>query len=270
VVITRVEFSFFAILLSGYGLWLVGMFATAMIRSRARHRRRIAAATVEPAIHEALIQYLAGNSDLTPFREAAQNHRESLEKEILSFETTAAGAALEILCDLALQVGLVRDWCEETSSRDLRRRRAAFAHLAFANIFEPCRRRIGNIPERALEDGDRHVRLSAGRALARSGEPPDTMRAFEWTLSQGLLERMVVAPELRPHAIELSEQAIPDALRAADPARIRAALEILIAWERAIPSVSLWAAVRTLFGGPDTWIADTARRVLVLVSGGAA
>jgi hypothetical protein len=268
-VTTRIEFWIFAILLSGYGLGLLGMFAAAMMRARKRSATNRQASQSEPLIREELIHYLAGNNDLSPFRRAMQGKRASLETVMLSLERTAGGSALERLCDLALQLGLVRDWCEETRSRDTAKRRAAFANIAFANIFEPCRRRIGDIPAAALEDRDPQVRLSAGRAMARSGEE-DAPRAFEWILTQALLARILTAPDLRAHAQSLSETAIPAALRSPEPARVRAALEVLIAWDRAIPSPQLWEAVRGLCLAESAAIAEPARQAMVRVRGGVA
>ena len=172
---TRIELSIVAVLLSCYGLWLLAMFTAAMVRTRRRVAESAALAAAATDIHLSLIHYLAGNNDLSPFRLAMESSRGTLERQMLGFQYTAGGSALERLCDLALQLGLVRDWCEETRSRDQRKRRAAFENIAFANIYEPCRRRIGDIPVLALEDRDPQVRLSAGIAVARSGEPDDTL-----------------------------------------------------------------------------------------------
>lgn len=267
---TRIELSILAVLLSCYSLWLLAMFGAAMVRTRRRAAQRTSMAAAQSEIHTALIHYLAGNNDLSPFRRAVETSRGPIECELLGLQHTAGGSALERLCDLALQLGLVRDWCEETRSRDQRKRRIAFASIAFVNVYEPCRRRIADIPATALDDRDAQVRLSAGIALARSGEPDDCRRAFEWMLTHGLLARMAAAPFLRQHAAALGETVVADALRSQDPARVRAALEILIAWERAIPSPPLWESVRTLCLAADPATAELARDATIRVRGGVA
>jgi hypothetical protein len=54
-------------------------------------------------------------------------------------------------------------------------------------------------------------------------------------LQPNLLTRIVLTEDLRRHALALAAGPVRQALREGDTARMRATLEILVAWERAIP-----------------------------------
>lgn len=60
-------------------------------------------------------------------------------------------------------------------------------------------------------------------------------QVFEFAVSQNLLVRILLTDDLRRYALPLCEHAIPEALRSADPPRVLATLEMLVAWERAMP-----------------------------------
>jgi HEAT repeat protein len=114
-------------------------------------------------------------------------------------------------------------------------RRAAFANLAFACVYEPCRRVAGDQVLEALNDDDEEVRLSACRGVLLAGGEERVEQLFALALQPKLLTRIVLTEDLRRHALALAAGPVRQALRHGDNARVRATLEIVVAWERAIP-----------------------------------
>ena len=100
--------------------------------------------------------------------------------------------------------------------------------------YEPCRRVAGDLLLHALEDDDPEVRLPAARALVQSGGIDEIGQVFELAVSQNHLIRILLTEDLRRHAAALCETVVPPILASENPARILAALEILVAWERAL------------------------------------
>jgi len=222
-------------LAGAYGVWLLGSFGAAMARARAWRKVVTASAVIQPKIREALVDFLSGNNDLGIFRDAVKTNRNDVCDVLLGFSRTVAGGARDRLCELALDLGLVHEWLEDTRSRDAVRRRTAFERLAFVSIFEPCRRVIGDRMLEALGNADPEIRLSAVSAVTRSGELEQVEQVFEMAVSRGLLARVLFAEHLRPHVYLLASTAVAKALESEDPARMAAVLETVLACERAIP-----------------------------------
>ena len=107
--------------------------------------RRAAAAAIRPKLHASLVEFLAGGTDDSLFRSHIRTHPADIADVILLFQTTVGGSARDRVCDLALKLGLVHRWYEESRARDLVRRRTAFASLAFACVYEPCQRVAGDL-----------------------------------------------------------------------------------------------------------------------------
>jgi hypothetical protein len=232
---TRVAFSVGALLMGSYVLLLTSLFAAAWWRGLAWRRRKKAADAARPAMSEALVLYLAGSNETAELRRMARTHRQDLTEAVIAFQNTVGGATRDRLCNLALDLALVHDWCEETRSYDPIRRRTAYARLAFACGYEPCYRVAGELLSLGLQDSDREVRLAACRALLQAGEMPNVEKVFEFAVTHSLLVRILLAEDLRRHAIPLCQRAIPKALQSPDPRRTLATLEMLVAWERAMP-----------------------------------
>src|ERR1035438_7876809 len=106
-------------------LLLLLLLGVAMIRGGMLRARRAAAAETRPALHHALVEFLAGGKDDSIFRDYSRANRADIAQSILLFQGTVAGSARDRLCGLALDLGLVQEWCEEGRSRDVIRRRAA-------------------------------------------------------------------------------------------------------------------------------------------------
>ena len=229
-----------ALALAGaYILFLFALLLAALLRARSLRARRVAAGQIRPTLHSALLAFLAGGNDDSLFRRHIPSHPADIAESILLFQSTVGGSARDRLCGLALDLGLVHQWCEEGRSRDVIRRRAAFANLAFACLYEPCRRVAGDLLLGAFRDSDEEVRLSACRAMLLTGDEDRIEDLFAVALQPKLLTRIVLTEDLRRHALALAAGPVREALRSGDTPRVRATLEILVAWERAIPCEEL-------------------------------
>jgi HEAT repeat protein len=216
-------------------VFLLVLLLVAMRRTGSLRARRAASSEVRSALRAALVEFLAGGTDDSLLRRNIGTHPADIAASILQFQTAVSGSARDRLCALALDLGLVRRWSAESASRDVVRRRGAFANLAFVFAYEPCRRQAGDLLIEALNDGDEEVRLSACRGLALAGGEAEIEDLFELAVRPNLLTRIVLTEELRLHALTLAAGPVRDALHSGDTRRVRATLEVLVAWERAIP-----------------------------------
>jgi HEAT repeat protein len=241
----RTELSLVVVLLSGFGLWIAGMFAVSLSRSLAWQKQQRISAGILPPIREALVDYLSGSEERTRLQSLVRANPEIAGNAVMSFEGAVAGNARDRLCEISLELALVHRWCEDTRSRSILQRRTAFHRLSFVCSFEPCRRLAGDILHRALRDPDDEVKLSASRALVYSGGIDDVERVFEYAVSQGPLVRILVGEELRRHSALLCERAIPKVLQSGDPERVLAMLQVVAAWERALPMQGIAALLKS-------------------------
>jgi HEAT repeat protein len=232
---TGIELSVAALLLGGYAVFLGVLFTVLAARATRARQQAAASQAAVPEIRDALVDYLAGSNDQTHIREFVSTHRSEVGNALISFKDTVGGSARDRLCDLALDLALVHDWGEETHSREPAVRRAAYARLAFVCVYEPCQRVVGDLVTRALRDPDPGVRLSAARALIQSGNIAEVGDVFELAASNNLLVRIMLTEDLRRYATELCALTVPSIFKSGDLKRILATLEILVAWERALP-----------------------------------
>jgi hypothetical protein len=236
---TRVEFSVAAFLLGAYALFLTALFVVLWIRGSARRHHAVTTGDQTPQIRDALVDYLAGSNDQARISGFVRTHRREVTDAILDFHGTVGGSARDRLCDLALEFGLVHDWCEEAHSKNQFARRKAYVRLSFVCAYEPCRRVAGDLLLLALDDSDREVRLAAARALVQSGTVDELGQVFRLAVSQSQLIRVLLAEDLRRYAAELCQNAIPVVLASDNTSQVLAALQILVAWERALPLAGL-------------------------------
>jgi len=220
-------------------LWLGTTCLATLVRSAWWRRRQMRSAAIEPALRSAIVDYIGGANDFTVLEQYVRTSAREISEQMFSFRHAVSGAALDRLCSLAIELTLLQRWLDDAETRDTMARRNAFRRLAFVCAYEPCRRQVGDRLSEALEDADRDIRLTAAAALAQTGRPADVERVFRLALSESLLVRITLAETLRPHAYGLCERVIPETLRSQDVSRILAALELLRAWERALPIVGL-------------------------------
>lgn len=222
-----------------YLFFLTVLLLVAMRRAGSHRARRSASADLRPKLRAALVEFLAGGTDDSLFRTHIKRHAEDISESIQLFQTTVGGSARDRLCALALDLGLVHQWYEDCRSRDAVRRRGAFANLAFASAYEPCRRVYGDALLNALKDGDQEVRISAGRGLVLAADADQIELLFATAIQADLLTRVVLTEDLRRYAATLAAGPVHEALRTGNSVQVRTTLEILLAWERAIPLVEL-------------------------------
>jgi hypothetical protein len=204
-------------------------------RARARHTREASSAAARPLLHQAIGEYLAGGSETGVLRAHLAGHRQDVADALLLFQSTVGGSARDRLCQLAMDFSLVNEWCQDSKSRSVTRRRSAFSRLAIVTAYEPARRITGDLMRHGLGDPDAEVRLAAARSLLQSGIAEDLREVFELALAPNLLARIVLSEDLRRHAMTLCDGPVRDVLRTEDLPRVRAALEVLVSWERAMP-----------------------------------
>jgi HEAT repeat protein len=233
--LTHAALGFLITLLGLTMLSFAVLLSVQIARGRARRRQAAAAAAVRPELQQALVRFLAGSPVDSTIRGHLASYRQEVIETLLSFQSTVGGGARDRLCGLALDLGLVHDWCQESPRGDLMRRRQAMARLAFVSYYEPCRRVSGEALSRALEDPDHEIRLSAARGLAQTGIQTDVEDVFLLALGPNRFIRAVLTEELRRHAMILCAGAVPEVLGSGQSEYVRATLEILTAWERAIP-----------------------------------
>jgi len=227
-------------LLGGFAFWVLGTFLAALARGAKVRKQQRLSAELQPKIRDALIDFLAGADNRQAIREFIAQSREDAASAMLSFQTTVSGGARDRLCELALDEALVHDWCQDARAHDTVRRRSAFLRLGFVSSYEPCRRVAGDLLLHGLGDSDPEVRLEACRALVQAGEREEVESVFEAAISNNLLIRILLTEDLRRHAVLLCERAVPEALASTDAPRVLAALDILVAWERALPLTGIF------------------------------
>ena len=142
---------------------VLAWFDIALLRSLRRRRREQANAKIAPEIRRVLVDYLSGADKLQDLRRFFNQDAPTLADVMFSFRGAVGGGARERLCELALELGLVRDWCAEARSPAIVRKREAFERLAFVCAYEPCRRLAGDLMLAALEEPDDDVRISPAR-----------------------------------------------------------------------------------------------------------
>lgn len=222
-------------LLGGYTLVIIALFLAAVVRGWYWRRRIERSVRLQPVIQAALITHAAGGDDLTHLRELTKESRADVAKGILALQATVSGAARDRICGLALELNLVYAWREQTRARDPVKRREAYSALALLSASEPVRRVAGEFLGKALDDPDREVRLYCAQSLAEFGTPAEIARVFDMALQENLLGRALLAGPLRTHCLELCQKELPAVFASNDRERILAALELIVAWERAIP-----------------------------------
>jgi hypothetical protein len=222
-------------LLGLYALFLSAIFGLSLVRARQSWKQKRRYAEIEPRLRDLLIENISGSNNVDSIRKLAGPDRPAVGRVLTEFEGKVAGAARDRLCEAAIELGLVQDWIQDSRSRNPMVRRRAFKGLAFVTSFEPARRLSGDIPVLALNDTDREVRIAAARAVLHSEIPEQFGQVFDMAMENNLLSRIRLTEELRRQALALCESTIPLALNGKDSERTLVALELLVAWERALP-----------------------------------
>ena len=213
---------------------LVLLLGTTIAFRSSRNKRRAIAAATRSTIQDALGACLCGDPDLVHLRALAAAHPGEMRDSLLALQTVVGGRC-EGVCELALSLGYVQQWCDSARSGNATARRRAFSNIAAMAHYAPVRGLIGDLAEQGLTDPDEEIRVAAARILVQSEDPEQVARLFESALSLAPRIRLLIARGLRRHAIQLCHSAIPRVLSTADKRRVIIALKMLASWECGLP-----------------------------------
>lgn len=241
------------------GIWALVLlallgFATAVLAAGGKRRQAELAAV--PAIQEAVALHLSGSNDLSQLRELAATFPDAVAASILGFQSMVGGTSR--LAELALSLGFVEQWCTACHSRNPAERRKGFSRIAAMANAEAVRRMAGTIPAGGLKDPDEQVRLEAARAMVCSEEPEQVAQVFHAMLTDVPLNRLLLAPLMRRHAIPLCQHTIPRALDTLGKKDLLNLLKVLVSWECSLPLSDL----RPLAEHPDATVRVETMRLL--------
>ena len=121
---TGIEFRVAAYLYCGYALLLVATFVMAVRRGYASRRLTRVSGLLRPQIRDALVDYLAGNHDLTRLKSFVRTSWADTSETLLGLQSTVGGSALDQLCELTLDLALAHEWCQQARSKDTTVRRS--------------------------------------------------------------------------------------------------------------------------------------------------
>jgi HEAT repeat protein len=210
-----------------------------------------------PMARERMIAHLMGEDALRELRDIAGRSPAAVERCAEDLLASISGTELETLSELAQDLGLVDRWRRRIDRGDVDSRRRAIAILGRLSG-----QRVNGALHAALEDPQEAVRLEAARALLRSDGMDDLERIFEFATLETPFLRAILVEDLRPHALTLSEQAIPRVLASGRPEQVRVALEMIEAWQKTLPVPGVAALLRH----PRAELRAQALRVLPYVS----
>ena len=150
-------------------LFLLVLLLVAMRRT-GRSPRRAASAGVRPALQAALVEFLAGGTDDSFSAVTSAPTPPISPTPSCCFKPRWAAAPATASALWRWTSGWSAAGAPRARRHDVVRRRSAFANLAFAFAYEPCRRVAGDLLVEALNDSDEEVRLSACRGLVLAGD----------------------------------------------------------------------------------------------------
>lgn len=192
-----------------------------------------------PIVRERMIAHLMGEDARAELRDLNTQASAAVEQCAQDLLTSISGTELDRMSDLATDLGLVNRWRRRARRGSVESRRRAIAILGRLNGPE-----VNGTLREALDDPEEAVRLEAARALLRTDGMDDVERIFELATAETPFLRAILVEDLRPHALTLSEQAIPRVLTAARPEQVRVALEMIEAWQKSLPVHGVTALLR--------------------------
>jgi HEAT repeat protein len=192
-----------------------------------------------PIIRERMIAHLMGEDTTGELRDLNTHAPAVVERCAQELLASISGSELDRLSELAQELGLVERWRRRARRGSIESRRRAIAILG--RLTGP---RVNGALRDALADPEESVRLEAARALLRTDGMDDVERIFDLATREAPFLRAILVEDLRPHALTLSEQAIPRVLTAGRPEQVRVALEMIEAWQKTLPVHGVTALLR--------------------------
>jgi HEAT repeat protein len=206
-------------------LILLGIY----VRRSVVEMRRRRVLPVIPHIQRLVASHAGGVDSLTALKPLLKRCPVEFEAELYVFICNLRGRERDRLCELAADLGLVERWISGYDSRNTVRRRQALDYLAgvaSASALQTL--------EKALDDPDESLRLSASRALLAVRGREVVEKIFFFSLRQGPVVRALIADDLRPYLLMLSQKELPEAVASEDPQHVLAALDMIWSWGRVI------------------------------------
>jgi hypothetical protein len=232
------------------------MLGISFLLKLTRQFREARAARVSPRIRELLALHAAGNDHAAEIGRLRRMYPREVEQCLVEFLRMVRGRGCEALSELAADLRFIEKWRRDYRSRGISKRKTAVAHLALVS-----RRFAGPALLGALLNDDETIRLHTARAMIRNADPAELAQILELAVTGSRVTRMVLAEDLRPHALDLAKEAIPAALTCGVPERVLAALDVLRAWGKFLPVPQVY----TLLRHSDPAICAAALDVLPLV-----
>jgi HEAT repeat protein len=199
---------------------------------RYRDARRVARAVrVSPAIEEAISSALALNSGpgLVDAKRQLGHWLEQYPSETSEcFRHTLLllkGQSSGKLIELARGIGLRQVWQKVYERGDSRKRIEIVRCLAYVSG-----KSGSELLAEALVDPEPDVRIEAARTLAEIGVGDDVLAVYEFSRSQSVMVKAILAEDLRSNVWLLEKEVVARDLTSGDEARVRHGLEMLKAW----------------------------------------
>jgi HEAT repeat protein len=209
---------------------IASLLALSLVIKFVRHGRDRRWERLRPLIVETVSTHLAGEDRASELKAIGKRNPREMEEAIAELLLRVHGGARARLSELAGTLGLVALWKRRYGSYAASKRREAISRLG---ILEGDAARDTLVL--ALSDANDEVKLEASRALIRTSGKAELRAVFHTALRDSLLVRAVLTESLRPHAVLLCGEAVPEALDGDDARTVRTALEIVRAWGKALP-----------------------------------
>lgn len=191
--------------------------------------REMRSRRVRPHLLKELAAYAAGDGQLAGIRTLERRYPADFDRTLERLLSLVSGEGRERLTALAEQLRLVRRWERWARRAPERERRHALECLGLlaGEYGGPALRRLARRSTPLVE-------ASACRLLARSPRQEDAAWVFSLIVGKPYLVRVLLAGEMRRHARDLCQTALPAEAASGDTTRLLAALELAESWRKAL------------------------------------
>ncbi|MBK9166962.1 MAG: HEAT repeat domain-containing protein [Bryobacterales bacterium] len=182
-----------------------------------------------PRILRELAAHVAGDDRRAALRKLERRYATDFDRSMERFLSLVTGESRERLTVLASELRLVSRWerrARYANDREQRRAVECLGLLAGA--------RGGKALRRLARRSTPLVEAAACRMLARSADQRGAEQVFSLIVGKGYLVRVLLAGEMRRHALDLCDSALPIEAASVDTRRLTAALELAESWRMAL------------------------------------
>ena len=194
-----------------------------------REARAAQSEVAVPRIQQELAVHAAGEDRTEALRTLEQRYPRDFDASMESFLALVDGREKEVLSRLAWDLRLVSRW-EKRARRGSEREQKLAVECLGLLAGQQSEEALWRLAGRSTPT----MEATACRMLARSEAQEDAERLFGLAVSKPYLVRVLLAGNLRRHALTLSINAIPEAISGADEQRTLAALEMAASWRSAL------------------------------------